>query len=287
MKKIKIIFPFFILIVVFWSCKKEENVITYEGGTAPVLTSSVATGDTIVFNTQDTTTQALALSWTNPNYQLSNGPSSLNVNYAIQVDTLGANFGSSLLQNVTIVSSLNQTFSVGQLNAILNAMPLSVDTFHTIQIRVESYLGTNGAALYSNVFNYTVMPFPVTKVQLPPTGTLFIVGGDPLLGGWSNSVPANQQFTRNSATDFSIVVTLSGGDPTQSSNQFSVTNKNGTWDGQYGVPGANLTSIYSSTGIYNLNGVDGSGTNFPGPVAPGTYKIDLNFQTGTYTETLQ
>ena len=287
MKKIKVIFPFFILIVVFWSCKKEENVITYEGGTAPILTSSVATGDTIAFNAQDTSIQALTLSWTNPNYQLSNGPNSLDVNYAIQIDTLGANFGSSILQNTTITSSLSQTFSAGQLNAILNDMNLSPDTMHTIQVRVESYLGENAAPLYSNVFNYTVTPFTVTKVPLPSSGNLYLVGditATGALSNWTNSSTpdAAQIFTKVGPAEYQITVAMAGGTPSDATsvNEFLFIPVAGSWNSKFAAPNDG-----QSNGIFEY--VTGGGNNFQGPTVPGNYLIDVNFATGVFTVTKQ
>jgi hypothetical protein len=276
----------------FAACKKEENNITYVGGTAPVLISSVASSDTIPLTPSDSTNTALSLSWTNPNYEFSNGISSLDVNYSIQIDTVGSNFTNPNISTISIPSSgLSTIITIGELNNQLgNYLLLATGMPHNIAVRVESYINSSSLPLYSNIFNYVVTPYaPPPKVALPTTGTLFIVGGDVLLGGWTNEVPTSQQFTQNptNPTEYSIVITLSGGDPTQSSDQFSVTSQDGTWNGQYGVPSANLTSAYSSTGTFDANGVNGSGTNFPGPTAAGTYKIDLNFQTGVYTTTQQ
>jgi hypothetical protein len=279
--------------VFFSACKKEETKIYYNGGSNPVLTSSLS--DSIILVAVDSLNNVISFSWTNPNYQFTDGISSQDVNYYMEFDTLGANFSSKNMQQVSIgASALDTTFTVGAINSILaNGLGLTLGQQHNIQVRLESFLGTGSSgasALYSNVFNYRVTPYaPPPLVSLPSTGTLFLVGGDPLLGAWNNSVPANQQFIMNTSdsTKYSIVITLSGGDPTQASDQFSVTSQDGTWNGQFGVPSANLTSAYSSAGIFNANGVKGSGTNFPGPTAAGTYKIELNFQTGTYTETLQ
>jgi hypothetical protein len=287
MKKIRLIFPFFVLIAIFWSCKKEENVITYQGGTAPILISSVATGDTIVFNTADTSVQALALSWTNPDYTFSNGPSSLNVNYAIEIDTLGADFSSPVLQTITIVSSLSRTLSVGQLNAALSNMNLTINALHTIQIRVESYLGVSGAPLYSNVFNYTVTPFAVTKVPLPSSGNLYLVGditATGALSNWSNSSTpdAAQLFTQVSPTEYQITVAMVGGTPSDATsvNEFLFIPVAGSWNSKFAAPVAG-----QNNGVFEY--VTGGGNNFQGPTVAGNYLIDVNFKTGVFTVTKQ
>src|SRR5580698_8735703 len=81
--------------IMFSACKKEENNITYTGGTAPVLSSNLADNDTLALVPADSTKNLVSLSWTNPNYTFSNGLSSQSVNYYVEFDTLGANFSSS------------------------------------------------------------------------------------------------------------------------------------------------------------------------------------------------
>ena len=55
MKKISKLHAFGTLMVsVFWSCKKDENKIFLEGGTAPVLTSSAITTVPLAFATKET-----------------------------------------------------------------------------------------------------------------------------------------------------------------------------------------------------------------------------------------
>src|SRR5580693_6926371 len=89
-------------LLLFSACKKDEAKVYYEGGTAPVLTSTSTPGDTIPLPVTDTTAFAVKFNWTNPNYQFSNGISSMNVTYYLQVDTVGANFTSPHMQTVAI-----------------------------------------------------------------------------------------------------------------------------------------------------------------------------------------
>ena len=106
-------------LVLFSSCQKDEAKVYFIGGTAPVLTSSVPDGDTIPLPVTDTTSVAVVYNWTNPDYQFSNGVSSMNVTYYLQVDTSGANFTSPNMQTVAINSDLKKVFTVSQFNAIL------------------------------------------------------------------------------------------------------------------------------------------------------------------------
>src|ERR1700759_413331 len=74
------------------SCKKDESKVYFDGGTTPVLTSTV-TADSIPLPLSDTTATAVTFSWTNPNYQYSNGISSMDVTYYLEFDTT-SNFNS-------------------------------------------------------------------------------------------------------------------------------------------------------------------------------------------------
>jgi uncharacterized lipoprotein YajG len=108
----KIILPVLAL-VLFAACKKNEAEITYSGGgTAPVLSASVANNSVLVLSPADSTNQAITFSWTNPNYTFSNGISSLNVNYTLEIDTVGSNFTNPKLVQITVASALSQTFTV-------------------------------------------------------------------------------------------------------------------------------------------------------------------------------
>src|SRR5664279_729924 len=148
-------------IVLFSACQKDETKVVFLGGTNPVLTSSIPDGDTIPLPVTDTTSLAVVYKWTNPNYQFSNGVSSMNVTYYLQVDTVGANFTSPNMQTVAINSALSETFSVSAFNALLgNGLQLSFGQPHNIQVRVESFLQpftsatAVAAPLFSSNLNY-------------------------------------------------------------------------------------------------------------------------------------
>ncbi len=144
---------------------------------------------------------------------------------------------------------------------------------------------SNSTTLYSNVFNYNVTPFAPPPLVTPPAAgsVLALVGGDPLIGAWSNPVPMSQVFTEVSPTDYQLTVALSGGDPTNSnaSDQYLIIPQNGSWANKYAC--ANTATQPFSGGKFGLN----LSSNFPGPTAAGTYLFDLNFQTGLLTVTKQ
>src|SRR6185312_10416720 len=93
------------------SCKKDLSVVTFNGGTAPALTATAS--DSIPLPLSDTTATAVTFNWTNPDYQYSDGISSMNVNYYLQFDTT-ANFNSANLQTVGLSNGLSATYTVAQ-----------------------------------------------------------------------------------------------------------------------------------------------------------------------------
>jgi starch-binding outer membrane protein SusE/F len=273
-------------LLIFSACKKDEAKVYYEGGTAPVLTSTAV--DTIPLPVTDTTALAVTFNWTNPNYQFSNGISSQNVTYYLQFDTVGANFTSPNMQTVSINSDLSQSFTVAGLNALLgNGLQLSFGQPHNIQVRVQSFIQpftsatAVAAPLYSNTLNYVVIPFaPPPKVAPPKSGTLFIVGSAIAVSGWNNPIsPASQvpiqQFTQISPTEYKITVPLIGG------GEYKLIAVDGSWTDQWSVAtNDDPTAIFSGPFVYN-------GNNTLAPPTSGTYIIDVNFQTGMFTVTAQ
>ncbi len=283
----KLFLPVFSSLLLFSACKKEGTNVEFEGGSAPVLSATLS--DSIPLSSANANNQAIAFSWTNPDYKFSNGTSSLNVTYNLEFDTAGANFSSPNIQTVQVSPGLGTSFTVATFNSLIaNGLQLSYGQSHKLQVRVVALLAPytsgspNVAALNSNVVNYTVTPYAPPPVVTPPaSGELVLVGGDPLLGGWSNPVPASQEFTQVSPTDYQLTIQLSGGDPTNSDDQYLILPVNGDWSHKYAC--SNTASQPVSGGHF---GVDLS-SNFPGPTAPGTYKIDVNFQTGIITVTKQ
>jgi starch-binding outer membrane protein SusE/F len=275
-------------LVLFSACKKDETKVEFLGGTNPVLTSSIPDGDTIPLPVTDTTSVAVVYKWTNPNYQFSNGVSSMNVTYYLQVDTVGANFSSPNMQTVAINSDLQKAFTVSSFNSLLgNGLQLSFGQPHNIQVRVQSFIQPFTSAspvagsLNSETHNYVVIPFaPPPKVDPPSYGTLFIVGSAIAVSGWNNPIsPASQvpiqQFTMISPTEFKITVPIVG------NGEYKLIGKNGSWTDQWSVAVADdPTAINGGPFVYN-------GQNCKAPAASGNYVIDVNFQTGMFSVTPQ
>ena len=111
----------------------------------------------------------------------------------------------------------------------------------------------------------------------PVTNSLYIVGSA-TLGGWSNPIPSAdsvaQSFTLINANEFLIKAHLSSG------GEYKFIPTNGAWTTSYGIAIADdPTKVYGG-------GLVASGQNILAPVLSGTYSIDVNLQTNTFTVTL-
>ncbi len=253
-------------------CTKEDKLVVLEGGTAPVLSKSNNLPFVLTQNAKDN--NILTLTWTNPNYVLNTGLSSQTVSYLVQIDKVGSNFSSSLLQEVSVSGDLGKTFTVGELNSIMNKMELDADVAQELELRVKSSLGATAAPLYSNAVKVTATPYLDVVVPLPSSGSLYITGGA-TPGGWQagngDPAPVGHTFTRVNATTFELIVTLKAND------SYLFLPVHGSWSAKYGFTGAN-----------NQNNVNGDtfkadGGDIKSPAEAGLYKITVDFRTGRFT----
>lgn len=275
MKKYSIFFSL-LLVLLIGACKKDENKVTFEGGTAPVLTASTSTINLAFANAGD---QAVKLSWTNPDYRFNTGISSQDVNYVVEIDLAGANFNSPNKQSVAVSRELTVAFTVGQFNDyLLNQLLLVSGQQRDVEIRVKANIGSTGAGtLYSNKLTYTVTPYAIPpKVPPPASGKLFITGGATpaswMSGG--DAELASQRFTQVSATLYELPSIDLTGD-----GSFLFVPVYGDWSNKYGGVGAGNGN--------NVNGDDfkPDGSDLKAPAASGKYKVVVDFQRGKYTLT--
>jgi hypothetical protein len=254
-----------------WSCQKDEHKIFLESSTPPVLTAS--TTGPLVLTSSNAANTAVRLSWTNPNFRFTTGPSSQDVTYLLQIDKAGQNFNSPVKQEISIAKDLGITWTVADLNNILTKMDLPDNVAHDLEMRVRATVTTGAVPLFSNVIKLTVTPYLDVAVPVPANGNLWITG-DAAPSGWSNplsgAAETNQKFTRVSSTLYELTIALPGG------GNYKLLQDNGNWGTQYHMlPGGTWES-----GSFELKDADPA---FPGPPTAGTYKITFNFKTGRYT----
>lgn len=274
-------------LILLASCSKDYAKVYFEGGTTPVLTSTV-TADSIPLPLSDTTAPAVTFSWTNPNYQYSDGVSSMDVTYYLEFDTttnFNSGAGGTPLATVGLSSALSQSYTVSQLNALLaDQMVLSTGNQHTMDVRVESFIepftstSSPVGLLSSTPLTYTVTPYAIPPaVTPPPNDSLYIVGAAVAADNWANPIPAadipSETFTEISPTKYQITLALVGG------AEYKLISSNGSWTNQWSVA---TVDTEPNGGAFVFNGA-----NCITPTASGTYTIVVNFQTGNFTVTLQ
>ena len=266
----KILFAGLLLVAAVSSCKKEETKIFFEGGTAPVLTPSTTTIPPLSIATKGN--DALALTWTNPNYRFTTGVNSQDVSYILQIDKAGANFSSSTKQEVSIAKELSTKMTVSELNGFLTKMELEADKPVDIEMRIVSSI-KGAVPLNSNVIKFTnVIPYEDFAVLPPASNELYIVG-NATKGDWSNPVPAAQKLTTVKKGLYEITLPINGG------LSYLLLPVNGSWDAKYGGIGANNTNNPDSD-AFKLGGGD-----LKAPAASGTYKLTVDFKTGKFKMT--
>ena len=269
-KSIKFLLGATLILLAFASCKKDENQVFYEGGTAPKLTASSTAN--MVLNIGNRTNQAIAFSWTNPDYKFSTGPSSQNVTYILQIDTTGSNFTNPNIQEFSIASDLSFSMTVKELNTTLTKLNMAENVPHNIEFRIKSTLINQSAPLFSNVIKIVITPY--LDVVYPVPAALFITGSATPLSwqcGCATDVGTTQKFTKVTSTRFEITIALSA------NNSYLFLPVYGSWAAKYGFNGANNDN--------NVNGGEfkPDGGDIKAPSTSGTYKITVEFKTGKWS----
>ena len=253
-------------------CKKEENRITFEGGTNPVLTANSLTPRVLAIANRDVL--SLKLNWTNPDYRFTTGVSSQDVNYLLQIDVEGANFGGAKKYEKVIAKDLSASLTTGELNTALLSMDLPENVAHKLEVRVIATLINGTVPLPSNVLKMTVTPY--LDVVYPVPANLYITGAA-TPGNWMGGGDpelASQKFTKISSSEFQInSLNMKAG------QGFLFVPVYGNWSNKYGFTGAGLGN--------NPNGDNfkPEGSDIISPAVAGNYRINVSFKTGKFTFT--
>ncbi|MGB3006076.1 MAG: SusE domain-containing protein [Chitinophagaceae bacterium] len=275
---LKLISGAFLFAMVFSSCKKDENQVMFEGGTNPVLTASST--NALVLKKEDKDKVAVVLTWTNPDYKFNTGVSSQDVTYILQVDTTGKNFTSGNLQEKSIANDLALTLTVKDVNTFLGKLELKAGVQYNVEMRIKASLTGGTVPLYSNVIKIKYTPYLDFAVEPPGTDAggyldagLWVIGdcfGSP---NWSNPLPSpqdvNHKFTRVDLLHYELTIAF------VSTGNYKMIQTQGVWGTQYHAIAPPADGL---SGEFEKRDAD------PGFVSPGagTYKIEVNFQTGKY-----
>ena len=265
-------FSFFLFVMLaFTACTKNDKKVILGTGNAPVLAAS---GDnSLIFNKDQADMEAVTFTWNNPEYSFNTGVSSQDVNYLLEIDTTGSNFTNPSRAQIAISKDLSKTFTVKDLNTLLNTMNLDFGVAHEVEFRLRASLMNGAAAQYSNVIKKTITPYLDTKYPVP--AKLFVTGGATPVG-WqagngSEPEPPEQTFTKTNAYTFELVVAL------KANESYLFIPVYSSWSAKYGFDGAN-----------NENNTDGDnfkpdGGDMKAPSTGGIYKITVDFKLGKWT----
>jgi len=193
--------------------------------------------------------EILTLTWSDPDYGFDAAAL-----YSVQIDVQGGDFSNP--QIISVGSSLEKTFTVEELNAKLLSLSMTPAEEGVAIFRIKATL-SEYQEIFSNTVNLNVTPYS----SLLDLSTNLGVVGSATPGGWGNENIPDLKFYTTATTDVYVAyVTLRNG-------EIKFRNNN-DWSENWGDDGNDGT-------------LDSYGANIP--VSAGTYKIEVNFSSMTYT----
>ena len=233
------------LFVLFYSCDDVERVF-YNDGAETVLTLS---DDNLDLNEENAANEILTLTWTQPDFGFSAAAL-----YSVQIDVQGGDFSNP--QIISVGGAFDKTFTVEELNAKLLSLSMVPNEEGVASFRIKATL-SEYQEIYSNTVNISVTPYS----SLLDLSTSLGVVGSATPGGWGNENILDLPFYATATTNVYVAyVTLRNG-------EIKFRNNN-DWSENWGDDGADGT-------------LDSYGANIA--VSAGTYKIEVNFSSMTYT----
>ena len=227
------------------SCDDVERVF-YNDAAETVLSLS---DDNLTLSDDNGANEILTLTWSDPDYGFDAAAL-----YSVQMDVQGGDFSSP--QIISVGSSLEKTFTVEELNAKLLSLSMTPGEEGVAIFRIKATL-SEYQEIFSNTVSLNVTPY---SSLLDLTTNLGVVGSA-TPGGWGNENIPDLQFYTTSMTDVYVAyVTLRDG-------EIKFRNNN-DWAENWGDDGNDGT-------------LDSYGANIA--VSAGTYKIEVNFSSMTYT----
>ncbi len=244
----KIIYKLTYLTALFafiYSCDDVERVY-YNDAAETVLSLS---DDNLVLIEENAANEVLTLTWTEPDFGFSAAAL-----YSVQIDVQGGDFSNP--QIISVGGAFDKTFTVEELNAKLLSLSMLPNEEGVASFRIKATL-SEYQEIYSNTVNITVTPYS----SLLDLSTSLGVVGSATPGGWGNENILDLPFYSTATTNVYVAyVTLRNG-------EIKFRNNN-DWSENWGDDGADGT-------------LDSYGANIA--VSAGTYKIEVNFSSMTYT----
>ena len=233
------------LFVFIYSCDDVERVY-YNDAAETVLSLS---DDNLVLNEENAVNEILTLTWTEPDFGFSAAAL-----YSVQIDVQGGDFSNP--QIISVGGAFDKTFTTEELNAKLLSLSMLPNEEGVASFRIKATL-SEYQEIYSNTVNITVTPYS----SLLDLSTSLGVVGSATPGGWGNENILDLPFYTTATTNVYVAyVSLRNG-------EIKFRNNN-DWSENWGDDDADGT-------------LDSYGANIA--VSAGTYKIEVNFNSMTYT----
>ena len=246
MKKLILKLTYVIALFAFiQSCDDVERVY-YNDAAETVLSLS---DNNLTLSEDNGANEILTLTWSDPDYGFDAAAL-----YSVQMDVQGGDFSNP--QIISVGSSLEKTFTVEELNAKLLSLSMTPAEEGVAIFRIKATL-SEYQEIFSNTVNLNVTPYS----SLLDLSTNLGVVGSATPGGWGNENIPDLKFYTTATTDVYVAyVTLRNG-------EIKFRNNN-DWSENWGDDGNDGT-------------LDSYGANIA--VSAGTYKIEVNFSSMTYT----
>ncbi len=233
----KLIVALLFILVGVSSCKKEESKIFFKGGTEPTLqlvNLYSGSSDLLTLKKADADKPALNIKWTNPEYTLTTGVSSLDVNYVLEMDSSGNAFTNENAKIYSQPIDLGVVLTVAKLNELVIKLGLDTSVAKKLDFRVTAAIKEPAEAKYfalsSEIQTIWVKTFYIPP---PPPPELYITGSA-TPSSWTNAPPSTQKFDYDATTKkFTIVITL------KPNEWLKFLAENGKWAPQYGLDTGN------------------------------------------------
>ncbi len=164
---------FFVASLALMSCEKDEERLVVKDGTVPTMSASA---NTVVLTEEEAANEALTINWTASEFGY---PAA--VNYTLQLDMKGNNFEAPVEADLG-GGSLKKTFTVSELNTLINKLPITAFRENEIEARLKASVSDNVDPVYSNVTAIKATPY----LTEPPYATLYMVG-DATEFEWDNA----------------------------------------------------------------------------------------------------
>lgn len=238
------------------ACKKNEPLVTSNGGKAGTLTATATTLPLDKTRLTDTTT-VIQFNFTAANYGYSAA-----ITNTLQIDLPGDNWKNPT--SATLGAKVySQGYSTAAFNALLLKLGVPAGTATPIQVRIAHSISSGITPVYSNVVDMNVTAFNLTSYVYVPGA----------YEGWSNPGPAEDSLV--SVTGNGIYVGIINF--TAGNNQFLIVPvKN--WNNKYATSQSAATGT-SATYTITYNGSN----NFYAPATPGYYLVTFNLNNNTLT----